>query len=321
MARVLGLSSRAIIGTFYARLEQYAGGSWASQLCMNTQSDQESETYKWLGMAPAVREWTDERVVKALRTYGETIINKKWEATLGISVDDLRRDKTGQIMVRIGDMARRVVDHPQSLISTLIINGGGTTSGLAYDGQYYFDTDHSEGDSGTVINDLAAAQVAALNVVTAAAPTQSEMSLAINGAITYMRSFLDDTGQPINGGATGFAIMCPSNLAGAAQAAITEQTVLGASGVIASNTLVRSGLSLSLIHNPLLDASTTIFYVFRTDAVAKPFIFQQEYPPQIQAIAEGSELEFTKDEHQYGLKMSNNVGYGLWQYAVRCTLS
>jgi len=52
-----GLSSRAIIGTFYQRLEVMQQASWVGDLGMYFSTDQESETYKWLGMAPALREW------------------------------------------------------------------------------------------------------------------------------------------------------------------------------------------------------------------------------------------------------------------------
>jgi len=33
----------------------------------------------------------------------------------------------------------------------------------------------------------------------------------------------------------------------------------------------------------------------------------------VAAVAEGSELEFDKDIHRYGIKAIRNVGYGYWQ--------
>src|ERR1051325_2608810 len=75
-----------------------------------------------------------------------TIVNKTWESTIRIDADEQRRDKTGQIMVRVNELARRVATHPNKLLSTLISSGA---SSACYDGQYFFDTDHSEGDSGT----------------------------------------------------------------------------------------------------------------------------------------------------------------------------
>ena len=37
------------------------------------------------------------------------------------------------------------------------------------------------------------------------------------------------------------------------------------------------------------------------------------------AIAEGSELEFREKKHQYGVKAMRNVGYGYWQRACLVT--
>lgn len=144
-----GLSSRAIIGEFYARLEAATGMSWISQLSMLFASDQASETYKWLGQAPVMREWIGGRHAKGFRENGLTIANKTFEATLEVSVDDLRRDKTGQVMVRIAELAGRTVSHDAGLLSTLILNGA---TAVCYDGQYFFDTDHPVGAPGSQVS-------------------------------------------------------------------------------------------------------------------------------------------------------------------------
>ena len=115
-------------------------------------SDQESETYKWLGMVPMMREWIGDKQAKGFRDNGITVINKEFEATLEVLSKWLRRDKTGQLAVRIGELAQRANGHCANLLSTLITNGTGSTSVLCYDGQYFFDSDHSEGDSGTQKN-------------------------------------------------------------------------------------------------------------------------------------------------------------------------
>jgi Mu-like prophage major head subunit gpT len=225
-----GLGSRAIIGTFYDTLQQQIGNTWIGKLVMDFDSNQESETYKWLGASPAVREWIGGRLAKGLRENGFTIFNKTFEATLKIMVDDLRRDKTGQVMLRIRELADRVAAHPMSLISTLINNGGGATSALAYDGQYFFDTDHSEGDSGTIKNDLAVGDYAALNVASATAPTANEMADAILAVLQHFFTFKDDQGEPINELAREFVIMTPVNLWGAAQGAVTTNLLNTGSG-------------------------------------------------------------------------------------------
>lgn len=109
-----GLTSQAIIGRFYRRLEEFAKEAWWTKVAMHFASSQESETYKWLGMVPQVREWKGGRKVKPLRSQGQTIANKVWESTIRVDADEQRRDKTGQIMVRINELARRVATHPAS---------------------------------------------------------------------------------------------------------------------------------------------------------------------------------------------------------------
>jgi phage major head subunit gpT-like protein len=324
MARITGLSSRAIIGRFFERLVANPYAQIISRLAMRFDSDQESETYKWLGMAPAPREWVGERLARGLRTNGMTILNKTFENTLEIAVEDLRRDKTGQILVRIDEMAARVAAHPWKMLSTLIANGAGATSGLAYDGQYYFDSDHSEGSSGTLLNTLAAAQVTQLDVTTATAPTESEMAKAILGVIAYMMGIKDDQGEPMNDLAREFLVIVPVPLFPAALAATTLRVVAGASGASTDNPLLAGGgggpFRVDVICDPR-QTWTANFGVFRTDGNAKPFIVQEEEPLTIQALAEGSDIEFQKNAHQYGVKWCGNVGYGLWQHAALALLS
>jgi phage major head subunit gpT-like protein len=129
-----GLGSRAIIGEYYKTLEQSEGQSWLRAVSMLFTSDQDSETYKWLGQTPAMREWVGGRQAKGFRENGITIINKHYEATMEVLLRELRRDKTGQVLVRVQEMARRTNAHWASLLSTLIINAESTA---CYDGQYF----------------------------------------------------------------------------------------------------------------------------------------------------------------------------------------
>lgn len=317
-----GLGSRAIIGEFYNALEAYLASDWTGQVAMLFTSDQESETYKWLGMTPALREWIGGRQAKGFAENGISITNKTWEGTLKVLVDELRRDKTGQIMVRVGELARRSAELDGKLLNTLIVNGTGDTSGLCYDGQYFFDTDHSEGGSGTQLNVLAAAQVPTLKVTTAAAPTPAEMANAILGVIAYMIGYKDDQGEPMNANARKFLVMVPVGLFQAALSAVMGTVVVGATGSFDNPIAVASskGFEVDVVCNPRL-TWTVNFVVFRVDGQTKPFILQEEEPLSISALAEGSEEEFKNNCHLYGVKRICNVGYGYWQYAAYATLS
>lgn len=55
-----------------------------SKVAMTVASGSRDETYAWLGMVPALREWIGARVVNGLKAHGFTIANKKFESTVGV---------------------------------------------------------------------------------------------------------------------------------------------------------------------------------------------------------------------------------------------
>lgn len=310
------LSSRAIIGEYFRRLEQGASG-WANVLSNYFTSDQAGEDYRWLGMSPAMREWIGERQAKGLREAAYTIRNRPFESTLEISVDDLRRDKSGQILVRIGEQVNRANAHWAKLLSSLIIAG---ESAACYDGQFFFDTDHSEGDSGTQSNDISV-DISALPVPatahgTTVVPAPEELMHAILEGAQAILGFKDDQGEPMNESAKSFMVMVPTSYWKAAIAAVGAPTMgNGATNILTS----ADGFGFLVQVNPRL-TWTEKLAVFRTDGDVKPFIRQEEVPVEVSAIAEGSELEFERRVHRYGLYASGNVGYGYWQQGCLVTL-
>lgn len=309
------LSSRAIIGEFYNRLEQNIGTEWIDPVSMLFTSDQESETYNWLGMSPVMREWIGGRHAKGFRENGITITNKEYEATLEVLVKELRRDKTGQILIRVRELADRTNAHWAKLLSTLIQNGEST---VCYDGQYFFDTDHSEGDSGTQDNDISVtiSGLPANQHGSTTSPSPEEMELCILRGIQQILGFKDDQGEPMNEGARDFLVMLPTPYMSAAIAAITNPVLTSGK----TNTIVTANFKVVPVVNSRL-TWTTKFAVYRTDGQTKPFIRQQEVPVEVSSIAEGSELEFNEKKHHYGVYASRNVGYGYWQHACLVTLA
>jgi phage major head subunit gpT-like protein len=145
------LSSRAVLGMYYARLENPMNAGWIAGVSNLFGSDQASEQYPFLGQMPRMREWLGGRQAKGLRSNSLTIANKHYEATVEIALRDLRRDKTAQLQARMAEFADEGDAHWGTLLSALILAG---TSTACYDGQYFFDTDHTEGDSGTQDNDI-----------------------------------------------------------------------------------------------------------------------------------------------------------------------
>lgn len=302
-----GLSSQAIIGRFYRRLEELAQTAWWTKLAMQFSSTQESETYRWLGMVPQVREWKGGRLVQPMRRSGVTIVNKVWESTIRVDADELRRDKSGQILVRVNELARRVATHPNGLLTTLMLNGEASNG---YDGVPYFSGSHSEGDSGVQSNSIS------YDAATPSAPSDTEIYAAIVKGISQIAGQRDDQGEPLNEGAASFLVMVPMPFLQPTLVALSSKTFEANDNPLTN----RSPFAVEWVANPRL-TWTTKFAVFRTDGQTRPFIFQEELPVQVQALAEGSELEMNENQHQYGVKAIHECGYGLWQDACLVTFT
>lgn len=293
--------SRDVLGYMYPRLTDSPSG-WVGDVGMYIPSDQASETHKWLGMAPVMREWIGSRQKSKPRDYGITILNKKFEATMGLSVDEIRRDKIAQVQLRIDDLVRRANNHWVKIASDLIESAETT---VCYDGQFLVDTDHVDGDSGQLSNDITA---------TGVTPTVTQMVDAILASIKQMYTFKDDQGEPINEDVENFLIMVPTTYWSVAHKAVVQELI--ASG----ETNALKGIKLNVIMNPRL-TWTTKMMTFATDSPVKPLILQDEVPVTISAMAEGSEHEHKFDEHEYGVKAVRNVGPGMWQSCVMTTFT
>lgn len=304
------ITSRAILADLTQALSQ-DDGAIVQSLARKFRSDQGSETYAWLGQSPAMREWLGGRSVKDLREFSFAVANKEYEASIEVTVPELRRAKSDAINMRIRDLATRVNAYPYKLISTLIIAAEATN---CYDGQFFFDTDHAEYDTGTQDNDLTYA------AATGTTPTVDEMRAAILQAAMKMYGYKDDRGEPINENVRQFGVMVPMIYWPQAVEAVNLATVANGGQNLLQN---MPNASFTVIPNLRLDAGgwTTKFVTFAMDGEVKPFILQEELPLHVSAVAEGSELEFNENKHRYGVDWAGNVGYWEWRKAVLTTIT
>ncbi len=322
---LLDLSSPAIIGTFYENLADEWDSSWSSRLgWLNPNSTQPSETYKWLGNVPKFREWLGGRNAQHPKVETYSIRNRLWEQTLEFGVDDLRLDKTGQIMIRIGELAQAASAFWEDQITTLI-NNGATSGNTTYDGKLMWGTDHPVKEqttsSTTVKNDITNTEVPALDVVTTTAPTAVEAAAILLGLVGHFHTFTNDQGHLLNARARNFTVMVgTAPIWGAFQTAASQAFLTsGQSNPIMG--LKSQGYTFDIIMNPNLTSATTLVYIFRTDAKLRPFILQEQEPIKLTVIGAGSEEEFKNRRHLFGTERIGSSGYGLWQYAIRATMS
>ena len=304
------LSSRAVIGMYYARLEQNPGLAWVNGVSNLFTSDQASETYPFLGQNSGMREWIGGRQAKSLSGNSLQIVNKHYENTLEIAIRDMRRDKTGQIEARVNEFVDKSLSHWASLLSTLILNGTSTT---CYDGQYFFDTDHTEGNNTTSQSNDITVDISTLPCAehgTVTAPSKEEMQQTILQTIAQILSFKDNEGEPMNENATDFMVIVPVSLYLTAAAAVS--TLVNAALANNMNPTQIAGMNISVMMNPRL-TWTDSFAVFRTDSPIKALIRQSETLDTVKMKDESSEYAFDNDAIQIGVDAWRNVGYGYWQ--------
>ncbi|MCA8880384.1 MAG: Mu-like prophage major head subunit gpT family protein [Rhodobacteraceae bacterium] len=98
-----------------------------------------STTYGWLGDFPALQEWVGDRVIKDMKAAGYEILNKLFEATVGVKRTDIEDDQYGHYAPLVASMGQEAAQHPDKMIAALIAAGDAAT---CYDGQYFFDIDH-----------------------------------------------------------------------------------------------------------------------------------------------------------------------------------
>ena len=281
---------------FFEALEATIGDYERVATIVPSESDQ--EVYPWLGGVPAVREFTDERLPLGILEHSYTIRNKTWESSIAVERAAIEDDKYGQIKLRVQSLARQAKRHMDELIFTLLKNGFATT---CYDGQYFFDTDHAEGESGTQSNK---------GTTALAAP-------ALQAAITAMMKFKDDRGKVL--GVVPDLLAVPPDLQWTAMELLESTYWPGeqSNNKIASNVLKGK---LDLIVSPYL-TDTTDWFLLSTKGVIKPILLQSRAPVEFAALEADSESGFMRDQYVYGVRARYNVGYGLWQLAYGSQVS
>jgi phage major head subunit gpT-like protein len=310
------ISDKEVIGLFFQAYEGALENSWVPLVSSSFTSNTAVERYAGIGNAPALREWVGGRLAKSLAEYSKTVTNKDYEATLVALRKDLKRDKTGQLQIKIADLAQRAAEHDEKLLSALIDTADDGDIETAYDGQYFFDTDHSVGSSGTIDNDITV-DISALPAAqhgSITAPSPEEFALSFAQGVQQMRGFKDDQGEPINHGMNEVLVMVPVGMETAARAGLFQTTFAGG----ASNPIAGWDLKRKLIVNPRL-TWTDEFAIFRIDSMVKPLIVQVEEAPVMEVVGEGSEYAFDNAAHKYGVRKSGAVS--TWDFCKGCLVT
>jgi phage major head subunit gpT-like protein len=301
----LATASRLITAKFDKAVR--AASPYYPRIANVVPSESSEEKYGWLGDMPGVREWVGERLFSQLRAADYELKNKHWESSLLVSKNDVADARLLKYGMMIEALAAEASYHPDELLFSTMV--AGETSGLCFDGQLFYDTDHSWGSSGTQSNDLTYA------AATGTTPTAAEFRAAYNAAYAAMLAFKNDQGKPLYRPMQGQDISRPlvhvsPTLYPTALEALTARFDTNGNPVV-------------IMGNPELQpiaylTDATKFYVHDTSGPMKPFVFQEREALSRQ-IKGADDLE-TKD-----LKLMTearyNAGYLAWWKSVLTTFT
>lgn len=304
------LTERSILNSLLYKLDTGLGAGWHSPITRRVTSDQPNgETHGWLGGVPGMTERKGDPNFGKLQANTFFIRNVPFHTGLLIPREDWLFQRVGAIDQRINDLIVPAINHPGELVLSLI-NAGESTA--CYDGQYFFDTDHSEGSSGTQDNDLTYAK-AGTN------PTAAEVKGAILAAIAAMWGFKDDKGQYCNLNATQFMV------GGNAALVTTILEVLGVTTQVGGNTAILNANNTAFQLTPqiLPGASANKLYVFRKHApdMGSAFVHQVLIPSAPVVLGIDSEYCKLNGNLLFKVEGTYNVGYGRWQDACLTTFT
>lgn len=305
-------------GEFFKGIEFARETTGIAGLSIEVSSMNASERYAFLRSAPKLIKQVGPIGRKVLTAHKIDIDNDQYSAAAVIGRKEMERDQTGAVQRRFGDLGTRAAQLEVQLIIDLI-----TSNGVCYDGQNFFDTDHSLGNSGTQINALTSSHVAALNIATAGSPTAEEAVDMFMGVIGYMLGYKDDEGVPMNETAREFGVIVPTTgtMWAAAMTAVRANSLAGGE-TNALAAISADGFKITVHGNARLNATPNDFYAFRKDGNgARPFIYQEEMPYELAFLDESSDHFKLNDEYTGIVKWRGGVGYGEPLHAAKCTTS
>ena len=169
-----GLNEAGLKSEFFQHLSKVQ--TLYEDLATRIPSNKDSEKYAFMGTVPTMRECGTGRLAKGIRTESYSVENLRYESTVEVDRVEVEDDQTGQIMVRIHELATRAALHKDAMIAALLVNGA-TAGYHSCDGVPFFGATHESGASGAQDNNFTSA------IVDKDAPTAAEFRAAMSTAL------------------------------------------------------------------------------------------------------------------------------------------
>ncbi|MBI5816689.1 MAG: Mu-like prophage major head subunit gpT family protein [Nitrospinae bacterium] len=261
-----------------------AAFTYSGDMAMRVDSKTRQEEYRWLGAFPGLKEWLGERAVKDLALDGFVIKNRDFEATVAVSRNDIEDDNIGVYAPLFSQLGENAKQHPDELVFSMLSQG---FASKAFDGQFFFDTDHPNGSR----------------------PAWSNKSIEALSAAAYetmrqnMMSLVNEEGRPMR--VRPSHIIVPPQLEKEALDIVRADLTTGGVSNVWNN-------SADVIVAPELAATPTYWFLADLKRPIKPFIMQMRKEAQFVALDNpDDENVFMRKEYIYGVDYRGAVGYGL----------
>lgn len=253
--------------------------------------------YGWLSRFPRMRKWIGDKVIKALEAFKYTVVNDDWEATVEVDRNDIEDDNLGiyaPMAQEAGFSARQL---PDEIDADLKNNA---FANLCYDGQYFYDSDHS----------VAGASVSNLGTAALSAATTAAAAASYGAARLAIMSFKDDEGRPLG--------LIPDTLEVPPALEATARLICENEKLTDESPNPYRGTATVMV-NPRLTSSTAWFLHVTTRPV-KPFVYQERKKPVfVQQIDMASDDVFMRRKFKFGAEARCAGGYGFWQMSYGST--
>lgn len=316
------LAPAFVEAAFKREMEGDAGAGWVDRVVTRPYPVSAAERiFEDLFDVDPVSQGFDLDMARDLVDRRITLRNEEYSLVLKVFDSIMRRDTTGQVMDRVQDAVRRWREHPAKLVSTLLVNGASAAHWSGDNSQFFFDTQHADGDSGEQSN-IVSVDISALPIPTdrqgsTTIPSGETMAWAILRAIERFASFVDTRGEPLfdpsrfmKGAANGvpIVVMTPTTLMSAgAQAVAEDRFPEGGSNFL-------KGYNIQVVGNQRLNSSwTDKFAVAIGDG--KAFLRIEERRPFLSSYLGPNTESFEKngEQHSWVYRGTYAFGYGRWE--------
>ncbi|EKA6118855.1 Mu-like prophage major head subunit gpT family protein [Salmonella enterica] len=281
--------------TFQDALER-APAQW-EKVAMKTPSTTKSEDYNWFNDFPAMRKWIGEKKVRLLAAFRYTIVNDDWETTIEVDRNDLEDDQTGQYVIKARSAGESAADLPGDIVFELVNNGFKNT---CFDGQYFFDTDHPQGNGFASNKGKKALSCA----------SQAAAMASFGAARITMQRYTDDEGRPLK--INPRVLLVPPELQDIANTLMTAERLED------GRPNLYRGAAEVVVEPRLL--SPTAWFLLDTSSAVKPFIYQERKAPVlVEQTGEDNDNVYMRRKYRFGAEARAAGGYSFWQLAYGST--